>query len=331
MVEDSPPVGDAQPTVTLQDLMAVMNAIRHEQTGLVQRVEDQHRRLERHEEFLQHLEQRADRGRERHEQVRQEQEQMHHRVQELQAMPAGLKIPKPSQVNGKNAKKLRDFFGYFKTYCASVGLSERDPRAVALAGMYFTPGSPLNQWWTTRQQHMASASPELQRTAGFQSISELETAVLTQFTVRKPADEARDKLATARQKGTVSEYVTTIRSYLVHVPDRSDADNLHMFKRGLKPQLGQALAVRDPKSFDEAIAVAVEIEASMSHVDTRRRPAAAGVVQLHGLNGDDHSDHSENETESESESDGARDCPKREKAKRGRKRGGRGRKKTPEN
>ena len=191
--------------------------------------------------------------------------------------------------------------------------------------------------------------------------------MLAQFTVRKPAEEARDKLMKAKQKGSVTEFVNYLRSQLVHVTDRSQEDILHLFKYGLKPQLRQALTIRDPKTFEEAATVAVEIEASMSGNDTSRRSASGAGAQLHQLGGDDYSDDSSNEDEdvNETETDNeaedeedlnlgyvertaeeaeklrkagrclrcaekghlARDCPKRDKSKKT-KRGGHGRKKT---
>ena len=321
----------------------VLQQIQQQLSQLNAQQQQQGNIIAQQQEYLRHLEERADRARQR-------QEHLNERVgrvepQVLEAMPAGLKFPKPLMIDGKNNKKLRDWFNSLKNYLLMVGLPETDPRAIALTAMYFATGSPINQWWSNQ---LIAAPPELRRTGGFRSIAELETAVLAQFTTRKPADEARDKIDRGRQKGSVADWATFLRSQIQYLPDRSDADNLHVFKRGLKPYLAQALAVRDPKTFEEAVTVAVEIEACTPSMT--KRPAE----QLHHL--DDDSEDSQSEAESENETDSededlnlgyversreevekfrkagkclrcgdkghlARDCPKRDKVKT--KRGGR--------
>jgi hypothetical protein len=319
-------------------VVTMLQQLQQQMAQLATNQQQQQAAIAQQQDHLRHLEERADRARQR-------QEHLNERVgrvepQVLEAMPAGVKFPKPTMIDGKNNKKLRDWFNTMKNYLLMIGLPEDDPRALALTVMYFAAGSPLNQWWSNQ---LLAAPPEQRRTGGYRSVGDLETAVLAQFTTRKPADEARDKIDRGKQRGTVADWATFLRSQIQYLPDRSDADNLHVFKRGLKPYLAQALAVRDPKTFEEAVTVAVEIEACTPSMPKR------ATEQLHYLDddSDDYSDEAENENETDDDEDLnlgyvertpeeteryrkagrclrcgdkghlARDCPKRDKKKRG--------------
>lgn len=240
----------------------------------------------RMEEGFRHFEGRADRARERVEHVHQHLRQTSPQ-QELQPLPSGLKMPKLNMIDGKKEQELRDWFVKALQYLRAFRLDQADPRAVFYVSHHFT--GALATWY---QQHLTSLDD--QELEGFASVCDLRDATLRQFTGRDPAEVARDNLRSKRQTGTVSDWAQFVRRQLVHLPKRDDADNLHTFKAGLSADIAKALAPQDPKSFADAVEMAIKIEASTRRIDSRQyrsgRTAGDGIkdkLQLANIEEDD--------------------------------------------
>ena len=197
-------------------------------------------------------------------------------VNAMATLPSLMKLPKLGSIDGKDEKKLRRFFRKVEGYLAAYQLPFDDHRAIFFVAQFFEGN--LEDWWENRQRLTGDNIR-----AGFDNVTGLRDAVFAEFRGRDPAEEARDLLAGARQTGSVKDFANYIRRQLLYVPDRSDADNLHTFKRGLRGSLAAPLAMRKPKSFAEAVELALEIEAARNYA---RKPSEERRPQLYHLRGD---------------------------------------------
>jgi hypothetical protein len=71
-------------------------------------------------------------------------------------------------------------------------------------------------------------------------------ALKGQFQTLPPVRVARDKLAIARQVGSVAQYVAHVRALHCVIADISEAEKMDRFERGLKPHLQQKVRVAHP-------------------------------------------------------------------------------------
>ena len=62
------------------------------------------------------------------------------------------------------------------------------------------------------------------------------------------------------QRTSVQTYVHDFRELALQIPDLSEAEKLDRFLRGLKPRLQRELAIRDPRTMDEAVNMAERID-----------------------------------------------------------------------
>lgn len=245
--------------------------------GQLQQSEQERQRLAhelqaRHE----HLDGRINRSRAREEELEQAA-----RVGRFEAFPPGMKVPKLLDIDAQNDRMLRQWFKKLRAYLKAFNLSEEDPRAVFYASQHFK--GALQTWW----QGLVDISED-PINAGISSVSELAKAACSQFCGRDIEDSARDRLRNARQTGSVRQYANYLRENLLYLPDRPDADNLHAFKAGLKPGLAEALALRKPTSFAQAIEIALEVEAAQLAARGGARPRRDDKsAELNYVDGDD--------------------------------------------
>ena len=107
-------------------------------------------------------------------------------------------------------------------------------------------------WWMTVEKEKGVAAP---------STWEAWKAALTaMFQPANLESEAREKLDALRQTGTVSSYAFTMRRLMLDVPGMTSAEKIHRFVHGLKPSIQRELRIREPTSFDDAVATAERID-----------------------------------------------------------------------
>ena len=217
-------------------------------TEMEQRHEYLNGRINRSRDAEQNLREQADR------------DQQQRRVDPL---PAGMKMPKLSRIDAKSDQALRKWFRQLTAYLLAYQMDGRDSRAVFFASQHFD--GALESWWQSCVEETSNPV-----SAGFESVEALAEAAYKQFNGRDLADIARDKLDSVRQTGSVRSYANIVRENLVYLPHRSEGDNIHTFKRGLKPALAQALALRKPTSLSQAIEMALEVEAAQRVQPTRQ-------------------------------------------------------------
>jgi hypothetical protein len=74
--------------------------------------------------------------------------------------------------------------------------------------------------------------------------------------------QARDRLASLTQKGSVTDYINEFRRLKLQIPDLSQGDALDRFVRGLVKVIRVAVRSRFPATLSEAESLALAIEAA---------------------------------------------------------------------
>ena len=192
----------------------------------------------------------------------------------MASLPNSVKLPKLSKVDGKDERQLRRFFRRIEGYLVAYQLEVDDARALFFVAQHFT--GALEDWWENRQKHSGDNIK-----AGFRDFSELRDRVFTEFQGRDPAEEARDRLDKATQRGSVKDYANYVRQQLLYLPHRDDSNNLHVFRRGLSHEINASLALRKPATFAEAIEAALEVEASL-HQRKANKKASLNYTRSRG-------------------------------------------------
>ena len=285
MRNDPPPVDTQALTAAVTETLGRMlhEELRSMRTTFDRSMAEVHERIDflhtemrdRHE----HLDKRVNRSRQAEQELRGAQGPMLRG--QVAPFPPGMKMPKLKRCDGKSEKAMRQWFRQLSASLRAYQLTEEDSRAVFFASQHFD--GTLETWWQGRVEETDDPV-----SAGFGSIGALAEAAYKQFSGRDMADVARDKLDRVRQTGTVRAYANIIRENLVYLPHRSEGDNIHTFKRGLKPAIAQALALRKPDSLSKAIELALEVEAAQNPTRTAARDTkgSRSDADLNVLDGD---------------------------------------------
>jgi len=105
-------------------------------------------------------------------------------------------------------------------------------------------GSAATWWMFTCSGRMGDA-PD--------SWAGVSAALITRFQPINAADKARDAFMTVRQKTSVQLYVQEFQAIMQYLPDTEEADSLHRFIHGLKPELQRAIKAQPPQSLRATI------------------------------------------------------------------------------
>ena len=164
------------------------------------------------------------------------------------------KLPPMRRIDGKKPTALRNWFESAKTYLAAARIEWESLSAVSFLAAHFE--GDLAKWWTFRvNAHDGDAF------AGLTSASELQTVAMSFHAERAPDEDARDKISKLTQRGSVLSYAHRLQELLLHLPDRTEGDKVHNFTSGLKPKVKTEVVLKNPKTLDEAIKLAVEADA----------------------------------------------------------------------
>ena len=164
------------------------------------------------------------------------------------------KLPTMRLVNGKRPTELRNWFESARTYLSATQIDWNSPRAVSFLAAHFE--GELAKWWTFRVN-----AYDNDPVAGLATASELQDVAMRFHAERAPDEDARDKIIKLRQIGSVLSYAHRLQELLLHLPDRSEADNVHNFTSGLKAKVKTEVVLKRPKTLDEAVRLAVEADA----------------------------------------------------------------------
>lgn len=181
---------------------------------------------------------------------------------------------KLKKIDGKSPKYLGAWFNQARAYITvhpSMGAASlQTPTAVYFVSTHFD--GDLMAWWSAKQDETGDNVA-----AGYANFDALEEAVLQQYRIIDPKDDARRKLVTLRQTGSIEEYChkhVTLNAHLGNT--RSTADKVEFFINGLKTYEKEYVTRGKPATLDEAIALATEAsrlyDKSNNNSGNRRRP-----------------------------------------------------------
>ncbi len=180
---------------------------------------------------------------------------------------------KLKKIDGKSPKYLAAWFNQARAYILahpSMGAASLDqPASVFFVSTHFD--GDLMAWWSAKQDDTGD-----HLSGGFDNFADLEDAVLKQYRIVDPKEDARLKLVSLRQTGSIEEYChkhVTLNAHLGST--RSTDDKVKFFINGLKQYEKEYVTRGKPTTLDEAIALATE--AARLYDTSRVNPAPRRV------------------------------------------------------
>ena len=146
--------------------------------------------------------------------------------------------------SGKPYENVEDWFFSITLHLDARSIVGKDEKMVKYLSTLLT--GPALVWWRTLFR--TPAQP--------QDIDAFATALRTTFAVINPVKTARDQLARLRQRKSVREYAAIFRQLTLSIPGITDDEKKDRFVRGLKPRVMQAVVMKDPDTFAEAVQMA---------------------------------------------------------------------------
>lgn len=127
----------------------------------------------------------------------------------------------------------------------------------------------MSDWFDTVRQRSGSDDTW----GGVVTMSSLFQMMTSAFHSLPPDVRARQRLETLRQTSSVQTYANAFREATNHLPNRHDADSIHLFKRGLKPHILEVVHLRHTptSTLESTIAIALEVD-SLAYLSRHQPP-----------------------------------------------------------
>lgn len=161
------------------------------------------------------------------------------------ALPAKVKYAAPSTFTGKGLTNVEYWIFEMERYLDLVGVP--DDRKLDVGSGYLKENA--GQWWSTQASRILTWDA-------------FKDALKARFQPLNTSHTARIQLSQLSQEGlSVNEYINKFQLILQLIHDMSEADQVHNFLRGLRPQLAQKVGLEDPKTLTAAMNLTVRIDA----------------------------------------------------------------------
>ena len=158
--------------------------------------------------------------------------------------------PKPDKFAGeRKGNAVTNWTRQMALYLQLTGLHDT-ALAVPHAVTYLT-GAAMT-WWRTLE---ASGPPS--------TWPAFATAIEKAFKSVETERIARDRLATLRQRTSVSDYADTFTRLLLDVPNIHPSDVVYRFLQGLKPTIRLHVELQRPATLDDAITLAQTVDSTL--------------------------------------------------------------------
>lgn len=173
-------------------------------------------------------------------------------VPEADVMNRLLRTYKPPAYSGEKGEELDTWIFQLEEYFATVG-NVTDQQKIRIASLLFK--GQTAEWWRDVNARSAEQRPSTW-TAFVQTLT-------TMFMPIGRSKLARDKLAVARQRerDTLAFYTNYMRRLYLAIPDMAEGEKVDRYVRGLQTRLYKEVIVKDPATFDEAVAIATRYDA----------------------------------------------------------------------
>lgn len=189
-------------------------------------------------------------------QVRQLEEQLAH-LRTTQAAqgamhgPSGktpdLKLPRPPETNGRQPTPISWAYR-MELYLAAHHADFNHPDVVTFAAAYLKDAA-LSWWLQVEREAKAGRAPTLNTWELF------KTAFVKRFT---PISAEVERIS---QKTSVYEYASAFNNLMLELPRMDEADRIHKFIYGLKPEVRIHVKLKQPRTVAEAVELAIHADA----------------------------------------------------------------------
>jgi len=167
------------------------------------------------------------------------------------AASVAFKPQQPDTFRGsRDSGKVRDWLFSLDLYFAACGVKADDQR-IRLAALLFRDSALT--WWRA----LAQQQPD--------TWEHFCSAVVDFFQPHESIELMRDRLHNLKQTGSAQAYADQFRAMALDIPDMSAAEQLDVFKRGLKDEVKIHMAYSSPHTFEEAVKRAVAIDVIQFH------------------------------------------------------------------
>jgi Ty3 transposon capsid-like protein/Zinc knuckle len=173
-------------------------------------------------------------------------------IQQMQpGASRGIKLPKPPTTDGLNPAAIAWCY-QLETYLTAQGADLNAYSTTVTASAYLR-GPALNWWISMLKNIEAKIIPP-------PSWYLFKQVFVARFTPIAPDLAARNQATEIKQEGSVVDYAAKYNALMIDIPDRSQSDQVHGFVRGLQEDIRMQTALRNPKTLEEAINVAMHVE-----------------------------------------------------------------------
>lgn len=187
-------------------------------------------------------------------------------IDQLTKQRRRVKLPAPPETDGRSPPAT-DWLYRAESYLAAEGYDSDDPNTIKVAAAYFK-GAAL-KWHLAHQAEVAQG-----RRPDYANWEQFKTAFIARFTPVDPAETARQKLDRCRQIKSASAYTAEFDSHILQLPRMDEADKLHKYIIGLKPQLQMHVALQRPTTLAEAQNLAIVADESLFRMGYRDQRGA---------------------------------------------------------
>jgi hypothetical protein len=163
---------------------------------------------------------------------------------------------KLKKIDGKAPKFLQAWFNAARAYILghqSMGAACLDtPNSVFFVSTHFD--GELMAWWSAQQETSGDFLA-----GGFDNFAQIEDAVLSLYRIVDPKEDARLKLVSLNQTGSIEDYCMKVVQLNARLgTTRSVEDKVKFFIHGLKQYEKEYVTRAQPKTLEESIALATE-------------------------------------------------------------------------
>uniref|UniRef100_A0A383WFM0 Ty3 transposon capsid-like protein domain-containing protein n=1 Tax=Tetradesmus obliquus TaxID=3088 RepID=A0A383WFM0_TETOB len=175
-----------------------------------------------------------------------------------------LKLPKPPETNGTTPSAINWCYK-METYLQAQNTDLNLPSTVTYAAS-FLKDSALN-WWLRYQQEVAAGKRQ-----PFANWAAFKQEFIDTFTPVKPDYNARNKLDRLSQTRSVFDYASHYNTLMLELPNMDEADRVHFFIKGLKPEIRMHVTLHTPATLHEAVELAIQADGLLWGMHKGRKP-----------------------------------------------------------
>jgi hypothetical protein len=151
-------------------------------------------------------------------------------------LPRNLKLPVIEMFNGRKARGVTTWLGRARKILIMSNVPIHSPQAVHYVSSFLEDNAL--KWF---EMMAANVSLDQRPHAGFQSFDAFAMSMTAALGEHFPAEKARDRLTTLKQRGSVVDYGSEFQRTLADIPDMDVGTVRYFYLRGLKDKLREMI------------------------------------------------------------------------------------------